>query len=239
MSTPDEAPQPQQPGAQPPQQGNVPPAGYQPPGGYQPPQGGAVPPGGYQGQQGYQPPQGGSVPPNGYQAPPSYQQPGQPAYAAPAGPNPAPPAGLGYNAPPRNVFGLDFNNIAQRFRDTTGVPRTLVTSYWLWVAAAALGVIASFANIFIYRDFFGALAVGTGIFNFVFSLLIAAVYVFIAIRLKEGARWARLVLSILGGFAVLSLLFLLITLNLSLLSSAAAVAAAIMMWLPESQKHFV
>jgi len=226
MSTPDEAPQPQQPGAQPPQPGNVPPAGYQPPGGYQPPQGGSVPPGGYQGQQGFQPP-------------PAYQQPGQPAYTAPAGPNPAPPAGLGYNAPPRNVFGLDFSNIAQRFRDTTGIPKTLTTSYWLWIAAAALGVIANFANIFIYRDYFGALAIGTGIFNFVFSIIMAAVYAFIAIRMKEGARWARLVLSILGGFAVFSLLFLLITFNLGLLSSAAAVAAAIMMWLPESQKHLV
>ncbi|MGR0159254.1 hypothetical protein [Paenarthrobacter nitroguajacolicus] len=230
MSTPDETPQPPQPGTQPPQPGNVPPAGYQPPQGYQPPS-----------QQGYQPPsQQGYQPPSqqGYQPPPTHQQPGQPSYAPPVGPNPAPPSGLGYSAPPRNVFGLDFNNIGQRLRDTTGVPNTLTTSYWLWIAAAALGVVANLANIFIYRDIFGALAIGTGIFNFVFSLLMAAVYIFIAIRLKEGARWARLVLSILGGFAVLSLLFLLFTLNLGLLSSAAAVAAAVMMWLPESQKHF-
>ncbi|MFE4197209.1 hypothetical protein ACFRJ9_15200 [Paenarthrobacter sp. NPDC056912] len=245
MSTPDDAPQPQQPGSQPPQPGNVPPAGYQPPqpgnappAGYQPPQPGNAPPAGYQ------PPQPGNAPPSGYpgqqgyQPPPGYQQQGQPAYGPPAGPNPAPPAGLGYAAPPRNVFGLD-NRIAYRFRDTTGVPQPMVVSYWLWIAAAVLGVLASIVNIFQLRDIFGGLMVGAGVASLVLSLLIAAVYMFMAIRLKEGSRWARLVLTILGVLAAFSLLFQLITLNFSLIGSAAAVAAAVMMWLPESQKHFV
>ncbi len=152
-------------------------------------------------------------PPPSYQAPPSYQQPapgyqqpGQPAFGAPAGPNTAPPAGLGYAAPARNTFGLHFNNVAQRFRDTTGVPQQLTISYWLWVAAAALGVLASFINIFTMRDVFGEMMVGAGIVGLIFSLVFAALYVFIAIRLKEGSRWARLVLTILGAFAVISLL---------------------------------
>ncbi|UVJ41715.1 hypothetical protein [Arthrobacter sp. CJ23] len=162
-----------------------------------------------------------------------------PGYGVPAGPNNAPPAGLGYAAPARNAFGLDFNNIAQRLRDTTGVPQQLTISYWLWVAAAALGVIASIINIFTIRSMFGELLIGAGIAGLVFSLVFAAFYVFIAIRLKEGARWARLVLSILGGLAAISLLFQLITLNINFIGSAAAVAAAVLMWLPESQKHFV
>ncbi|MCI0142306.1 hypothetical protein KNN17_12035 [Arthrobacter bambusae] len=220
MSNPNEAPQPQQPGAQPPQPGNVPPAGYQPP-------------------QGYQPPPSYQAPPSYQQPAPGYQQPGQPAFGAPAGPNAAPPAGLGYAAPARNTFGLHFNNVAQRFRDTTGVPQQLSISYWLWVAAAALGVLASFINIFTLRDVFGGMMVGAGIVGLIFSLVFAALYVFIAIRLKEGSRWARLVLTILGAFAVISLLLQVVTLNLNFIGSAVAVAAAVLMWLPESRKHFV
>ncbi|WP_284753813.1 hypothetical protein [Arthrobacter sp. efr-133-R2A-120] len=220
MSNPNEAPQPQQPGAQPPQPGNVPPAGYQPP-------------------QGYQAPPSYQAPPAYPQPGPGYQQPGQPAYGMPTGPNSAPPAGLGYAAPARNTFGLDFNNVAQRFRDTTGVPQQLTISYWLWVAAAALGVLASFANIFTMRGLFGEMMVGPGIVGLIFSLVFAALYIFIAIRLKEGSRWARLVLTILGAFAVISLLVQVVTLNLNFIGSAVAVAATVLMWLPESRKHFV
>ncbi|WP_426299563.1 hypothetical protein [Arthrobacter sp. R-11] len=155
-----------------------------------------------------------------------------------AGPNNAPPAGLGYPAPARNTFGLDFNNIAQRFRDTTGVPQQLTLSYWLWVGAAVLGVLSSLINIFILRGYFGELLIGTSIGSFILSLIFAALYIFIAIRLKEGARWARLVLSILAGLAVISLLLQLVTLNLGFIGSAVAVAAGVLMWLPESQKHF-
>ena len=156
-----------------------------------------------------------------------------------AGANNAPPAGLGYAAPARNTFGLDFNNIAQRFRDTSGVPQQLTLSYWLWVGAAAIGVVASLINIFVLRGYFGELLIGPGIIGFIFSLVFAALYIFIAIRLKEGARWARLVLSILAGLAVISLLLQLVTLNLGFIGSALAVAAGVLMWLPESQKHFV
>ncbi|MFB9715347.1 hypothetical protein [Arthrobacter methylotrophus] len=227
MSNPNEAPQPQQPGAQPPQPGNVPPAGYQPP------QGIPEPPS-------YQAPPSYQQPAPGYQAPGlGYPQPGQPAYGMPqAGASTAPPAGLGYPAPARNTFGLHFNNVAQRFQDTTGVPQQLTVSYWLWVAAAALGVVASFINIFTVRGLFGEMMVGPGIVGLIFSLIFAALYIFIAIRLKEGSRWARLVLTILGALAVFSLLFQVITLNLNFIGSAVAVAAAVLMWLPESKRHF-
>lgn len=213
MSNPNDAPQPQQPGAQPQQPGNVPPAGYQPPQGYP------------------------TAP--SYQAPPSYQQSGPPASGIPAtGPNNAPPAGLGYAAPARNTFGLDFNNIAQRFRDTTGVPQQLTISYWLWVAAAVLGVLLGIVNIAVIAGQYGGIFVGAAITGLIIGIILAAFYVFCAIRLKEGARWARIVLTVLGALAVIGLFSQLIVGNLSFIGSAAAVAAAILMWLPESQKHF-
>jgi hypothetical protein len=230
MSNPNEVPPPEQPPA-----GNIPPAGGVPPAGSVPPAGGV--PATANEPQGYQPP------PPGYQAPgPAYPPPGQAfppqnppyaqgqpygqaAYPAATAPSNNPPPGLGYAAPPRNAFGLDFNNIGQRLTDTRGVPQQLVVSYWLWIAAAALGIVFS-------------LMMGGGVGGFIFELIFAALYVFIAIRLKEGARWARLVLSILGGLAVIGFLANLIFMNPSTVGSAAAVAAAIMMWLPQSREHF-
>jgi len=225
MSNPNEVPQ--QPGSQPPPSGDVPPAGYQPP------QGAPQPPS-YQAP-GYQAP--------GYQAP-GYQAPGYqappPGYGMPTtGANNAPPAGLGYAAPPRNAFGLDFNNIAQRFQDTTGVPQQLKVSYWLWIGAAALGVVLGIVNIAIIAGQFGGIFVGAAVTGLIIGLVFAAFYVFCAIRLKEGARWARIVLTVLGALAVIGLFSQMLTGNLSFIGSAVAVAAAVFMWLPESQKHFV
>lgn len=224
MSNPSDVPQPQQPGAQPPAS-NVPPAAYQPPQGYQPPP------------QGYQPP-GQAFPPPGQPYAEPAQPYGQPAYPSGAAPSNEPPAGLGYAAPLRSAFGLDFTNIGQRLTNTQGVPQQLVTSYWLWIAAAALGIVFSLISIFSFSGAFGGMMMGAGVGGFIFQLLFAALYVFIAIRLKEGARWARLVLSILGGLAVIGFLANLVFLNPSLIGSAAAVAAAVMMWLPQSQEHF-
>lgn len=215
MTNPSDAPQPQQPGQ--PAPGNVPPTPYEQPPGYQ------APPA-YQAPQGQQPPQ--AYPAGNYQAP------GQPGYAAPAGAaNNAPPAGLGYAAPARNTFALDFNNIKERVTNTQGVPQQLVISYWLWVGAAVLGVVGSLVTMVGNAGGIAGVAL-------IISLLWAAVYIFIAIRLKEGARWARLVLSIFGGLALVALPFSMFTGVLSLIGTAAAVAAAVMMWLPQSQQHF-
>lgn len=211
MTNPSDAPQPQ-PGSEPPAS-NLPSGNFQQPPGYQPPQ--------------------------EYAAPGAYQNAGQPSYGAPlGGPNNAPPAGLGYAAPARNTFGLDFSNIAQRVTNTQGVPQQLVISYWLWVAAAALGVVLSLVSIFTLTGALGGAMAGTGIFTLIFSLIFAAFYIFIAIRLKEGARWARLVLSILGGLAALGFLAQLAMGDLSFIGSAVATAAAILMWLPQSRDHF-
>lgn len=215
MTNPSDAPQPQQPGQ--PAPGNVPPTPYEEPPAYQAPQG-------------QQPPQ--AYPAGNYQAPGGYQAPGQPGYAAPAGAaNNAPPAGLGYAAPARNTLALDFNNIKERVTNTQGVPQQLVISYWLWIGAGLLNVVASVvAMVGVIGGFAGV--------TLIFNLIWAAIYIFLAVRLKEGARWARLVLSIFGGLALLALPFSLITGVLSLIATAAAVAAAVMMWLPQSQEHF-
>jgi hypothetical protein len=203
MTNPSDGPQPQ-PGSQPPVN-NIPASDFQEPPGYQPPQ--------------------------EYAPPSEYQGAGQPSYGAPLGSSSnAPPAGLGYAAPARNAFALDFNNIKERLTNTQGVPQQLVISYWLWVAAAVLGVVVSLVAM-VSSPVVGGLGL-------IFSLIFAALYIFIAIRLKEGARWARLVLSILGGLSVAALPFQLIGGGLGLIGSAATIAAAIMMWMPQAREHF-
>ncbi|MEC5179790.1 hypothetical protein [Arthrobacter sp. CG_A4] len=127
MSNPSDVTPPQQPGAQPPQGSNAPPAGseppqvtptvpegyqtpqgYQPPSGssqppqgHQPPSGSGQPPQGYQAPQGYQPPSGSGQPPQGYQAPQGYQPPsgsGQPPQGYPQD-RPAPAGGFRFEMP--------------------------------------------------------------------------------------------------------------------------------------------
>jgi hypothetical protein len=160
-------------------------------------------------------------------------------YGVPAGARDnTPPAGLGYAAPPRNAFGLDFNNLSERLKDTTGVPQQLKISYWLWVAAAALGIVLGIINVALMAGQFGGLLVGAAVTGLIIGLVLSAFYVFCAIRLKEGARWARIVLSVLGGLALIGLFGQMLVGNVGFIGSAAAIAAAILMWLPESQRHF-
>ncbi len=168
----------------------------------------------------------------------SSQYPGAPGTA----PSNQPPAGLGYAAPARNSFGFDTKNLAVRLKDVSGVPQQLVYSYWLWVAGAALGVLLSIINVFILTASLGSyagIAIGASIGGIIWSIIWAAVVIFIAIRLKEGSRWARIVLSILGALAAIGLIVSLVGLSITAIGSAVTVAAAVLMWLPESQKHFV
>ena len=168
----------------------------------------------------------------------SSQYPGAPGTA----PSNQPPVGLGYAAPARNSFGFDTKNLAVRLKDVSGVPQQLVYSYWLWVAGAALGVLLSIINVFILTASLGSyagIAIGASIGGIIWSIIWAAVVIFIAIRLKEGSRWARIVLSILGALAAIGLIVGLVGLSITAIGSAVTVAAAVLMWLPESQKHFV
>ncbi|MDP5227536.1 MULTISPECIES: hypothetical protein [Arthrobacter] len=152
-----------------------------------------------------------------------------------------PPAGLGYAAPARNTFGFDLSNLKKRLLDVTGVPQQLTYSYWLWAGGAVLGIIFSILNIFIATAALGAytgIMAGAAIGSLIWGIIWGAAVIFVAIRLKEGSRWARIVLTVLGALAVIAFFVELATLNLTAVSSAATVAGAVLMWMPQSQKHF-
>jgi hypothetical protein len=264
MSNPSDVPPPQQPGALPPQSNNVPPAGSAPsqnphvPEGYeapgQPPQGHGTPPQGYQapGQQGY-----GQPPQQGYQAPgrPGYGQPPQQGYQAPQqgyqAPGqtgrPAPAGGMRFEMPsdrPRNFNDvLPQGGFAGMFT-VTEMPTELKVSYWIWLIGGLLGLLGGVIGLF---GSFVLLAVVPPVGLLVLllvlvALVLAGAQVILAMKMKEGREWARFALTIVAG----------ISLVLAIINASAAdgrgggswpsfivsLAAAVLMWLPNSQAWF-
>ncbi|MCU1522381.1 MAG: hypothetical protein JWN19_2766 [Arthrobacter sp.] len=233
MSNPNDVPPPQQPGAQPPQPGNVPPAGSEPPRpgpparpGYQPPQ---------QGQ--YGPPPGYQPPQQGYGQAPGYQPPGQPGA----------PGGFRFEMPadrPRNVSDVMPQGGFSGMFSVAGMPTELKVSYWIWLIGGLLGLLGGVIGLF---GSFVLLAVAPGIGIVVLllvlvALALAAAQIILAMKMKEGREWARFALTILAGVSLL----------LTVISASAtdgrsgsswpgfiiSLAATVLMWLPNSQAWF-
>ena len=259
MSNPSDVPPPQQPGAQPPQDNNVPPAGSEPPQvtpkvpeGYQPPQGYQAPPGyGQAPQQGYQAPPGYGQAPQGYgqapqgygQAPQGYQAPGQQGY--PQG-QPAPAGGFRFEMPtdrPKN-----FNDVMPRggfsgMFTVTGMPTELKVSYWVWLIGGLLGLLGGIIGLFGSFVLF-AFAPGVGLVVLLLvlvALALAAAQIILAMKMKEGREWARFALTIVAG---ISLVLTIISANAvdgrgtSWPGFIVSLAATVLMWLPNSQAWF-
>ncbi|MDR7082637.1 hypothetical protein J2X01_001926 [Arthrobacter ginsengisoli] len=255
MSNPNEVPRPQQPGAQPPTAGNVPPSGSEPPG-VTPPA-----PGGYD-VPGYQaPPQqeGQGYPPQGYEPQPGAGQP--PAYQGPQGYQPPPDYQTtpDYQAAGRPRGGFRFEmptDRPQNFNDAmprggfsgmftvTGMPTELKVSYWIWLIGGLLGLLGGVIGLF---GSFVLLAVAPGLGFVVFllvlvALALAAAQVILSMKMKEGREWARFALTIVAGISLL----------LAILNASAAegrgggswpsfivsLAAVVLMWMPNSQAWF-
>ncbi|WP_246527557.1 hypothetical protein [Pseudarthrobacter albicanus] len=251
MSNPSDVPPPQ-PGALPPPSNNVPPAGSAP---SQPnpqiPEGYESPP------QGYQPPQGYGTPPQGYDAPgqqgygapqPGYGQPPQQGYPAPGQTGrPAPTGRMRFEMPgdrPRN-----FNDVLPQggfsgMFTVTQMPTELKVSYWIWLIGGLLGLLGGVIGLF---GSFVLIAIvpplGLLVLLLVLvALVLAAAQVVLAMKMKEGREWARFALTIVAG----------ISLVLAIINASAAdgrgggswpgfivsLAAAVLMWLPNSQAWF-
>ncbi|WP_434615467.1 hypothetical protein [Arthrobacter sp. A5] len=231
MSTPYESPDPEHSGGQPPAAGRdsrpasdaAPESGsgyeQQAPPGYQQP--------GYQ-QPGYQQP--------GYQQP-GYQQP-PPAYQQRA-------AGQqgGYLQRPKSP-AANFSHFPERLRDLTAVPREVKNAYLLFVAGALLNLLASLVSLILVGSRSGAFVVGFAVIGFVFAIIFTAVFIWLALLMKEGVGWARVVLIILAALNIIGGLFSLIGMFASavslinLLSSVAIVIGGILLLLPPAQAYF-
>ncbi|MFF2245447.1 hypothetical protein ACFVTM_14835 [Arthrobacter sp. NPDC058130] len=238
MSNPSDVP-PQQPGAQPPASGNVPPAVQGQPPANQPP----AP--GYQGQPGFQaPPAGYQAPPPGYQGqPPGYQ--GQPpGYQG----QPASSGGFRFEMPtdrPRNFSdALPVGGLSGMFK-VAAMPTELKVSYWIWLIGGLLGLLGGIIGLF---GSFVLIAFAPPIGLLVLVLVIVALalataQILLAMKMKEGREWARFALTILVG---ISLVLAVISAGVadgrgggSLPGFLISLVATVLMWLPNSQAWFV
>ncbi|GAB3278725.1 hypothetical protein GCM10027449_18960 [Sinomonas notoginsengisoli] len=168
-----------------------------------------------------------------YQQPQYPQQPPFPPYGAAQG-----PAGLGYPAPPVNTFGLDRRVFGIRLTNTDGVQQEVKISYYLWLAASALNVLAGLINLFVLPGRYGAFVFVAALIGLAFGVVFSALWLFCAIRAKEGAKWGRIVLTVLGVLSVFSFLGQLGGPSLSMIPSLLAVVGTVFLWLPKSRTWF-
>ena len=136
---------------------------------------------------------------------------------------------------PRGGFSGMFN--------VTGMPTELKVSYWIWLIGGFLGLLGGLIGIFGTLVLFSVIPALAAIVLLlvIVSVVLAAAQVVLAMKMKEGKEWARLALTVLVGVGLL----------LSVIGSASTdgrsngwfgfivgLAAAVLMWLPNSQAWF-
>jgi hypothetical protein len=175
---------------------------------YRPGQGqpGGFPPPGQGRPQG--PPQGGPQPPPYGQPQPPYGQPQQPygQQQQPYGQQPPPP-GSGPKIPEVPAFAGKLAGIGANWgtggaRPTLPVPKSVMWAFLLVLAGAAVNLLYSIFYIISFSGYY--LGFGSGV---IFNIIIDAGLVVLAIMMRNGAEWARIVLAVLAGLgALLSLI---------------------------------
>ena len=213
------------------------PPGYQPPPGYDAPAAGeGQPQPGYQ-QQPYQ------QQPYQQQAQPPYQQPGYQQQPNPQ-PNQAPNYQQPYQAPQQPGYQqqpagdssfqmptswpkgandiMPAGGFSSIFK-VDGLPQMIKVSYIVWLIVGGLSILGSALSIIVSLAFFSP----RGVIVSIISLAVAAAVILVAMKLKEGLPWARIVLTAL---TVLSIILTFVGGSVGWLG----VVATVFMWLPES-----
>ncbi|MDD7965808.1 hypothetical protein [Actinomycetospora lemnae] len=94
-------------------------------------------------------------------------------------------------------------------------PPPVQWSFRLWVAAVVVGVLGSAFSLATAATVPSGFAAGSGIAGAVIGLLFLAALVYLALRMRQGDHWARLVLAVLGGVsAVFTVVGVLLTAGL-------------------------
>ncbi len=148
-----------------------------------------------------------------------------------------------YGTPGRSAAS-NFSNFPQRLRNLTGIPKEVKNAYLLFLAGAALNLLASLVNIIWVGAGSSAIYVGAAVVGFVFSIIFTAVFVWLTLMMKEGARWARIILIVLAALSLISALVSLasalvigITL-INLLASIAFIIGGIMLLRPAAAAYY-
>ncbi|MET0134461.1 MAG: hypothetical protein ABW215_12820 [Kibdelosporangium sp.] len=160
----------------------------------------------------YQPGQPGGVPPHGQgrpqqpygQQPPPYGQP-QPPYGQPQQPYQGGHQQQGPKIPEVPAFARKFTGLGANWgtggpRPTLPTPKSVEWAFLLAAAGSVLSVLYYLVYIIAFSSYWGAFYGGG---TSIFGILISAGVFVIAVMMRNGAEWARIVLAILSGLGAL------------------------------------
>ncbi|WP_189060427.1 hypothetical protein [Longimycelium tulufanense] len=130
-------------------------------------------------------------------------------------------------------------------------PMAVKVSFWIWIASAVIGVVMALVSV-TNRDEFteqlrrqnpdlaeeqlrstvnAALAL-----SIVLAVLVAAIYVFFAVKMRAGRNWARITLTVVTlAFLVLQFAA---TGGIGSLGALVGLVAVVLMFLPSSNEYF-
>ncbi|MFD1146834.1 hypothetical protein [Saccharothrix hoggarensis] len=128
-----------------------------------------------------------------------YNQGGQPQQP---GGYPQQPGGYPPSAPPLNESELR----------APARPKSVDTAYMLWLVAAGIGIISNLISFLTAEEIaretleaagLPATSVEPSYGGTVFSLILTVVWILVVMQMRKGANWARILLTVLGGLAVI------------------------------------
>jgi hypothetical protein len=140
------------------------------------------------------------------------------------------------------------------------VPSSVNAAFWLYLAGALVGVVSTaVAAVLAFHRLqqgvlpgalgqgasaspevaIATLAVALTLGIVVVGLISVAAYVVFAVLMRRGANWARIVLTVLSGIALVSGIVGLLSLNLlNLVVTVLVVIAAVLLYAPASNAYF-
>lgn len=110
---------------------------------------------------------------------------------------------------------------------TDGLPSVLKGAYWMWLVVGFLSALGAVGTFFLSLRHFAVFSVATSLI----SLVLAVAAILVAIKLKEGFGWTRIVLT---GITVVSF-------ALSFFGGGVGwigIIATVLLWLPDSTAWF-
>ncbi|MFF2843060.1 hypothetical protein [Paenarthrobacter sp. NPDC057981] len=198
--------------------------------------------------------------PGGQPAAPQYgqqsQPPAAPQYGQPAAPQYGQQSPYGqtgtspYAQAPQ--YGQDTNWPSQQPGPST-VPQMVTIAFWLIVGAAAIWLISIFISIAAMNDpsfrnmFEEQMSAGGAadvrfedVKGFIVGVMVAlgvigaGLYALVAINVRKGKNWARILGTVLAALSI----FALVPLSLATLSALLGIAAIVLLYLPASAPYF-
>ncbi len=126
--------------------------------------------------------------------------------------------------------------ISQRLKNLRGLPQEISASYVLWLVSAAYSVILHTTTLFSSVGTYGRGALVLDVPGLIFAILISVAVVYLAIRMKEGAQWARVALTIVCALTVISSLISIMTVGMGIITALTQIVATALMWTAAGQR---